>query len=69
MTTDTITFRDRLARLSFRRAAKLLGPEGEHLIHLGGRHEFDNLDEVYLLVSDGTIEESMLQVAAQAQRA
>ena len=39
-----LTLRDRLSRLSFQRACKLLGPEGERLIQKGGAFEVE-LDE------------------------
>jgi hypothetical protein len=40
----TITLKDRLSRLNYREAAKLLGPDGEGLIRQGGKYSID-IDE------------------------
>ncbi|MCC7084268.1 MAG: DEAD/DEAH box helicase [Pirellulales bacterium] len=42
-----LTFRDRLSRLSFEQACKLLGPEGKKLIVSGSRREINLNDDVY----------------------
>ena len=36
-----LTLKDRLSRLNYRQAGKLLGPEGEKRIVAGGKFEFD----------------------------
>jgi len=38
---DQLTLADRLSRLSYRQACKLLGPQGEKLLLRGGKHEID----------------------------
>lgn len=42
-----LTLKDRLSRLTYRQACRLLGADGEQLIRLGGGHEFDIDDDVY----------------------
>ncbi len=42
-----LTLRDRLSRLNFTQACKLLGPEGKRLIQLGGKWEIDIAEQVY----------------------
>jgi superfamily II DNA or RNA helicase len=44
---DTRPLRDRLSRLTFRQACKLLGPEGARLIRAGGRHEIVIEEQVF----------------------
>jgi len=45
-----LTLKDRLSRLTFRRACKLLGPDGERLIRQGGKHEVEDfLEQVELM--------------------
>jgi hypothetical protein len=46
--TRDLTLRDRLSRLDFLHACKLLGEQGKKLIQQGGRHEFKLPDDVYL---------------------
>ena len=41
-----IDLRDRLSQLNYRQACKLLGPEGEHLIRLGGKYDMDIEEQV-----------------------
>ncbi|MFW5830408.1 MAG: DEAD/DEAH box helicase, partial [Planctomycetota bacterium] len=53
MPTSEITFLDRLSRLGFRRAAKLLGEEGEKLIRQGGQYDLGDLAESVQLSNDG----------------
>ncbi len=36
-----INLKDRLSQLTYRQACKLLGPEGEQLIRMGGKHDID----------------------------
>src|SRR3990172_9838737 len=43
-----LSFRDRLSRLSFEQACKLLGPKGQRLIQQGGKREIDLKEHVYL---------------------
>jgi len=43
-----ITFHDRLSRLSFEQACKLLGPNGRKLIIEGSKREVDLNEEVFL---------------------
>jgi superfamily II DNA or RNA helicase len=43
-----LTLFDRLSRLSFSSAAKLLGPEGNRLITAGGKHDIDIFTQVQL---------------------
>ena len=44
-----LTLSDRLSRLSYNQACKLLGPEGKRLLQAGSRYEVDDLEEdVYL---------------------
>jgi superfamily II DNA or RNA helicase len=43
-----LTLRDRLSRLDFMQACKLLGPEGRRLIQLGGKWDIVLADHVYL---------------------
>src|SRR5713226_760889 len=43
-----LTFHDRLSRLTFIQAAKLLGEEGRKLIMHGAKYEIDVKEEVYL---------------------
>src|SRR5712691_9073883 len=43
-----LTFHDRLSRLTFDQAAKLLGEEGRKLIMHGAKYEIDVKEEVYL---------------------
>ena len=45
---NQLTLKDRLSRLTFRQAVRLLGEEGEKLIYAGGRYEFDLQDQVTL---------------------
>ncbi len=46
---NKLTFQDRLSRLTFRDAAKLLGPDGTKLIQQGGRYEVTDFpNQVYL---------------------
>ena len=46
--TDKLTLRDKLSRLNFTQACKLLGPEGAHLIRQGGKYEIDIAEQIYL---------------------
>jgi len=46
--TTELTLKDRLSRLSYLQACRLLGPEGPKLIHQGGAHEIDLERDVYL---------------------
>ena len=39
-----ITLKDKLSRLTYREACKLLGPEGEHLLKWGGKYDM-NIEE------------------------
>jgi hypothetical protein len=41
-----ITLKDRLSRLTYRGACKLLGPEGERLIRQGGKYDIDIAEQV-----------------------
>jgi SNF2 family DNA or RNA helicase len=41
-----ITLKDRLSRLTYREACKLLGPEGERLIRQGGKYDSDITEQV-----------------------
>lgn len=43
-----LTLKDRLSRLNFTQACKLLGPEGRQLIQRGGKFEVDLDEQVYL---------------------
>ncbi len=43
-----LTLRDRLSRLTYTQACRLLGAEGDRLIREGGRHEIDIDEDVYL---------------------
>jgi len=43
-----LTLRDRLSRLTFAQACKLLGADGKTLIRRGGQYEFDIEEQVYL---------------------
>ncbi|MBI2827543.1 MAG: DEAD/DEAH box helicase [Planctomycetia bacterium] len=43
-----LTFRDRLSRLNFLQAAKLIGDEGRRLIMAGSQREIDLREDVYL---------------------
>jgi len=44
-----LTLKDKLSRLTFTQACRLLGPEGKNIIMQGGRFEISSLDEnVYL---------------------
>ena len=43
-----LTLKDRLSRLNFTQACKLLGAEGRQLIQRGGQFEIDVEDQVYL---------------------
>ena len=43
-----LTFHDRLSRLHFEQAAKLLGPEGKKLISAGSKWDIHGPDDVYL---------------------
>jgi len=36
-----INLKDRLSQLTYRQACKLLGPEGEKLIRMGGKHDIE----------------------------
>ena len=58
---DRLTLKDRLSRLNFQQACKLLGEEGSRLIQKGGSYEIDIDEQVYLgddlrpwSVDDGT---------------
>ena len=42
-----LTLRDKLSRLSFTQACKMLGPQGRQLIQLGGKVEINILQQVY----------------------
>lgn len=44
--TDGRTLRDRLSRLTFVEACKLLGPDAEQLLRLGGAYEFDLQEDI-----------------------
>ncbi len=49
MPKSELTLKDRLSRLTYIQAGKLLGPEGKQLIMQGGRFEIDSIEEnVYL---------------------
>ena len=41
------TLKDRLSRLTYRQACRLLGGEAQQLIRLGGKHEIDIDEDVY----------------------
>ena len=41
-----INLKDRLSRLTYREACKLLGPDGEQLIRMGGKHDVDIENQV-----------------------
>ena len=43
-----LTLRDRLSRLTYVHACRLLGKDGPHLIRQGSRHEIDIAQQVYL---------------------
>lgn len=43
-----INLKDKLSHLTYRRACKLLGPEGERLIRTGGKYEIDITEQVDL---------------------
>ncbi len=43
-----VTLKDRLSRLTFTQACKLLGPDAKRLIRAGGGHEIDIDEQVYL---------------------
>ncbi len=43
-----LTLRDKLSRLSFLQACKLLGPEGRKLIQLGAKREYNLAEDVFL---------------------
>ena len=43
-----LTLRDRLSRLTYTQACKLLGEEGKQLIQEGGRYEIDIDEAVHL---------------------
>ncbi len=50
-----MTLRDKLSRLSYRQACKLLGPQGERLLRVGGRYEID-------LTQDVSVREDMFRL-------
>ncbi len=67
---DTRPLRDRLSRLSFKQACKLLGPDGARLIRQGGRHEivieeqvFQQGDLFQLRLSDATVSITLMASA------
>lgn len=43
-----LSFKDRLSRLTYTHACRLLGEDGEHLLRMGGKHEIDIDQQVYL---------------------
>ena len=43
-----LTLRDRLSRLTYLHACRLLGQDGERLIRQGARHDIDIAQHVYL---------------------
>src|SRR5262245_13119465 len=45
---DKLTLRDRLSRLTFEQACKLLGPQGRKLIQLGAMRDYSLAEDVYL---------------------
>ena len=45
---NKLTFHDRLSRLTFLQAAKLLGEEGRKLIMRGAKYEIDVKEDVHL---------------------
>ena len=45
---NELTLFDRLSRLSFLQASKLLGPDGNRLLHAGGSHDIDLEEQVEL---------------------
>lgn len=61
MSRRELTLKDRLSRLTYVQACKLLGAEGERLIRLGGRYEIDIDEDVHFggdsfrLRFDGTV--------------
>ena len=73
MAKNELTLKDRLSRLTFGQACKLLGPEGSKLIMRGGKFEITSIEEnVYLdndlfrLSIDGAV--VMIKLMAQARR-
>ncbi|MDA0337460.1 MAG: hypothetical protein O2782_20040 [bacterium] len=50
-TRNALTLQDRLSRLTYLRACKLLGEEGKRLIQLGGTYEID-IDEQVTMDGD-----------------
>jgi len=73
MTRRKLTLKDRLSRLSFTQACKLLGPEGNRLIIQGGKFDIPSIEEsVYLdddlfrLSVDGAV--VTITLKAQASR-
>src|SRR6266545_2205340 len=72
-TRSQLTLRDRLSRLSYTAACKLLGPEGEKLIRRGGGIDIDPTEQVTLSEQRLTVrlpdaEVSMALADAAAQR-
>ena len=55
-----LNLKDKLSRLTYRQACKLLGPQGETLIRSGGKYDIDIVEQVHLsrnlfqLTLDGT---------------
>jgi len=49
---DRLTLKDRLSRLTFTQACKLLGPQGKQWIAQGSKYEFDDLDGAVYLRGD-----------------
>ncbi|HZN36987.1 MAG TPA: hypothetical protein VFB80_24320, partial [Pirellulaceae bacterium] len=45
---DKLTLRDRLSRLTFEQACKLLGPQGRKLIPLGAMWDYQLQEDVFL---------------------
>lgn len=73
MAKKELTLKDRLSRLTFTQACKLLGPEGSKFIMQGGRFEITSIEEnVYLnndlfqLSVDGVV--VTITLMAQARR-
>ena len=65
-----LTLKDRLSRLTYRQACKLLGPEGGALIRAGGRYEINIDEQVYLgsdlfrlSLPDGTVTIALMPAA------
>jgi len=56
-----LNLKDKLSRLTYRQACKLLGPQGETLIRSGGKYDIDIVEQVHLsrnlfqLTLDGTV--------------